>query len=363
MLAAGLVAAAAALSAAAPASPVEQSGFAVLVDAHSGRQLVVVKANGIVDDAVADGRGGWFVGGSFTRFGGKRRIGLAHLLPDGRVDPAWRAWIGGATGRRGDVVALARSGTRLFVGGAFGRIDGVTRPGLGAVDTATGELAGDWRPQPRVWIDVEDLAVAAGRLLVAGPWGKGAIQALDTRTGSPQPGWRSVVDPIPDAGSVELFPSGSRIFVAGAFHVDGLRRNSLAALDARTGLTDRRWAPHPSNCPECRGFAVIYGLAVSSRHVFVSGDFRKLNGEPRNGLAAVDPRTGRLDPGWRPAVDGTRVYALALTGSRLYLGGAGRLTAVESDTGARIDLPVPPLPGDVNRLAVSGRRLLAVGGS
>src|SRR5207302_4748097 len=97
-------------------------GFLAVLDANSGRGLAGTASNGVVEAAVADGRGGWFVGGSFTRLGGARRIGLAHLLPSGTIDLSWRAWIGGASGRLGSVTALARSGSRLYVAGAFGRV-------------------------------------------------------------------------------------------------------------------------------------------------------------------------------------------------------------------------------------------------
>jgi hypothetical protein len=46
-------------------------------------------ANGVVEAAVADGRGGWFVGGSFTRLCDRRHVGIAHLLRGGTVDESW----------------------------------------------------------------------------------------------------------------------------------------------------------------------------------------------------------------------------------------------------------------------------------
>ena len=361
LLPAALVAACLALGSGTPASAGRDSGFLVVLDANSGRQIASLRSNGAVVDAVADGHGGWFVGGSFTRLGGARRIGLAHLLPNGAVDPRWRARIGGASGRLGSVNALARASQRLFVGGSFGRVDGVTRPGLAAVDSRTGALARNWLPVPRVWIDIEDLQVAGRRLLVAGSWGLG-IQALDASTGAAEPQWQPRVSPIPDAGFLLLVVHGWRVYVAGAFHIAGLRRNGLVALDARTGKPDRRWAPQVPNCHLCNGFGIVQALAASSARVYVTGYFSRIDSVRRDGLAALDPRTGRIDRTWTPAAGGTDVYALALAGSRLYLGGAHGLAALDSRTGARIPLPRGPLPGEVIRLAVFGNRLLAAGG-
>src|SRR5205807_8785742 len=100
---------------------------------------------------------------------------------------------------------------------------------------------------------------------------------------------------------------GSRVYVAGQFHVVGLHRNGLVALDARTGTPDRRWAPHIPNCPVCLGFSLLYSLAASAERVYVSGYFRAIDRVRRNGVAALDPRTGTVDRGWRPAAGGTGV--------------------------------------------------------
>ena len=118
-----------------------------------------------------------------------------------------------------------------------------------------------------------------------------------------------------------------------------------------------------SNCPSCIGFAAVYGLAASATRIYISGAFKAIDRTRRSGLAALDPQTGRLERAWRPAADGTRVYSMTLVGSRLYLGGAGGLSALDASSGARISLPAAPLPGDVLHLVVSGDRLLAAGGT
>ena len=104
-------------------------GSAVVFDSASGREVARLSANGALVTAVADGRGGWFVGGSFTRIGGQSRVAIAHLLRSGVVDPAWRSSIGSASGRAVAVDALARAGSRLFVAGSFGRVGGLDRRG------------------------------------------------------------------------------------------------------------------------------------------------------------------------------------------------------------------------------------------
>src|SRR4051794_29400215 len=42
---------------------------------------------GPVQAVQPDGHGGWYIGGAFTHVTGIPRTGLAHILPDGSVDP------------------------------------------------------------------------------------------------------------------------------------------------------------------------------------------------------------------------------------------------------------------------------------
>ena len=339
-------------------------GSIAVVDAMTGREIAQLTANGAVVAAVADGRGGWFVGGSFTRIGGRHRVALAHVLPSGAIDANWRASIGSASGRPVAVYALARAGSRLFVAGPFGRLGGLRRPGLGAVDTRTGDVVRRWSPRPPAWPDVHELRVAGSRLLVARQFSypTAGITALDTDTGVVDRDWNGHLRLIGDAGSFNtLLLRGSRVYVAGSFHVHGLRRNGLVALDAHSGRPDRRFAPRVPNCSVCNGFAVVYGLAASARRLFVSGHFTRVAGVPRNGLAALDPRTGAVDLDWKPALGGSDIIHLALAGSRLYLGRTSGLHAVDARTGAELPLPAIDSPREVLALSLAGRRLVVAG--
>jgi len=347
-----------------PASGLRDRGSAIVLDAATGRELGRIAANGAVVAAIADGRGGWFVGGSFSQLGGRDRVALARLLPSGKVDPTWQSSIGSASGRPVAVSALARAGARLFVAGPFGRVGRLQRPGLAALDASTGAVLRRWAPTPRAWLDVAALAVAGKRLLVARNWNYPVpgVSALDTRTGNVDRHWNPHLRLIGDAGSFNaLLPSGRRLYVAGSFHVAGLPRNGLVALDASSGRPDLRWAPRAENCPVCNGFAVLYGIAASTRRVYVSGYFGRINGVRRDGLAALDPRSGAIDPGWNPARGGTDVVHLALTGSRLYLVGMSGFSALDAGTGAVLRLPPNHAPGEVLALAVAGRLLLVAG--
>jgi hypothetical protein len=70
----------------------------------------------------------------------------------------------------------------------------------------------------------------------------------------------------------------------------------------------------------------VEALATNGPRVYVAGDFSTIGGIPREALAALDLRSGRV-LAWRPhlAKTGRRpyVYALAVAGNRLYVGGSG----------------------------------------
>jgi len=243
------------------------TGCGTPLDVSTGRvQVPFPKVNGIVWACVADGAGGWFIGGEFTRVGNWERYGIAHILSDGSVHPAWNPNAGGTYPH---VRALAVSGSTVYAGGSFTSIGGQSRHYIAALDAATGNATA-WNPNaggysPRVFA----LAV-----------------------------------------------SGSTVYAGGGFgSIGGQPRNGIAALDATTTGTATSWNPDKEGS--------VFALAVSGSTVYVGGDFTSIGGQPRNNIAALDTATGDAtvwNPNARSATTG--VYALAVSGSTVYAGGS-----------------------------------------
>ena len=84
-------------------------------------------SGGEVRAVVADGRGGWYIGGTFTSVGDQRRWGLAHVTSQGTVDTSFNPAVTTLSGAPAAVNALVLSdaapdaGT-LYVGGEFAKI-------------------------------------------------------------------------------------------------------------------------------------------------------------------------------------------------------------------------------------------------
>ena len=196
--------------------------------------------NGSVLAAVADGSGGWFVGGQFTTVGNVARANLAHVLADHSVDP----WNPGAN----NIVRtlLLRAGV-LYVGGDFTTLAGVTRNRIGAVDAASA-AATAWNPNAN--------------------------------------------------GSVRAFaPGASLLYVGGQFiTIGGQSRNRIAALDYGTGNADATWNPNSNSN------VLALSLDAGANLVYAGGQFTQIGGQTRNRLAAIDATSGLVST-WNPPDD------------------------------------------------------------
>jgi Domain of unknown function (DUF5122) beta-propeller len=173
----------------------------------------------------------------------------------------------------GDIRCIVQSGNRVYVGGNFSSIGGVSRNRLAAFDATTGVVDANWNPNMNA--EVITLAVSSGKVHAGG--------------------WFTTVN-------------------------GGTARNYLAAFNVAdgsdTGTADANWNPNTSD--------VIFALAVSGSKVCVGGQFTTVNGATaRNHLAAFNVADGS-DTGtalaWDPNAN-TSAYALAPSGSGVFAGG------------------------------------------
>lgn len=310
--------------------------------------------------SLAVSKGTVYAGGFFTAIGGQLRNRIAAL----------DATTGSATSWNPDandqVHALAVSEGTVYAAGTFSSIGGQPRNLVAALDAATG-AANSWNPNPNRWVYA--LAVGGGTVGVGG-WftslggqPRNGIAAIDAVTGVATSWNPNVSGPgIEPAFVYKLAVSGGIVYAGGQFtSVGGEPRNSIAAIDAETGIVTS-WDPNAN------GYAgVIDDLVVSGDRVFVGGEFSNIGGQPRNSIAALDTETG-LASSWNPNTDGT-VYALAVNGATVYaagqfssMGGQPRnsIAAVDTATGAATDWnPNPNL--DVFEMAVNGGLVYVAG--
>jgi hypothetical protein len=282
------------------------TGAGVPVDAVSGvPEAGFPRVNGTVMVVVADGSGGWFIGGQFTAVGGSTRSNLAHVLPDNSVaawDPAPNSI----------VRALVLRGGLLYVGGDFLSLGGVARNRIGAVDASTG-VTTSWNPNSnssvRGFAAGGSVLYVGGQFTAIGGQARNRIAALNFTTGAADPAWN------PNANSLVMTlwfdPLANLVYAGGQFtSIDSQTRNRIAALDATSGSATA-WNPNANN----QVFAITAGGGV----VYAGGQFTIIGGQSRSRIAALDAGTG-LATAWNPNA-GSTVNGLALSGSTLYAGG------------------------------------------
>jgi hypothetical protein len=325
--------------------------------------------NGTVHAAVADGLGGWFVGGQFTLVGGVGHTNLVHLRADKSVDPNWAVTPDEA------VLALAVSGETLYAGGSFTTLNGQARNYIAAVDALTGALS-DWNtgeafvdPTRQKPVGVRAIVVGQGVVYIAGAFDRlGGVErsnlaALDQTTGRPTD-WYPIDFSFPETGQVidAIALSGNTIYAASSLMaaIDENPRSYLAAFDT-TKQTNSLTSWNPS------ADGPVYSIKVFCDTVYVAGSFTQVGGQPRANLAALDPVTGEARP-WNPSANGT-VKALAISGNDVLAGGSftriggqprERLAALDITSGAA-SLWSPPIGFNVSSLAVAGSRVVAGG--
>jgi hypothetical protein len=320
--------------------------------------------------AAPDGKGGWFVGGSFAKLNDVQVNGLAHILSNGTLDTNFQPAIVGTQNQPSKsftVTSLALSGTWLYVGGEFtkfgarGNTKAQTRNHIARVSPTTGTVDADWNPDTG-----NNNAANPVRSIAVSPDGSTVYFAGDfsTVSGEPRPGLAAVVNegsgggrlspwspPVGAVSALGMAPDGrvyaggkgglsavdgngaviwtaqsggtvkqlavardgSTVWVAGDFsNIGGQARNKLAALRS-DGSVDPAFDPAPS------GVVSALTLSEDNSRVYFGGTFDKVKDDVRNNLAAVDARTGALTP-WDPNATGA-VSSLTASGALVYAGG------------------------------------------
>lgn len=211
-----------------------------------------------------------YVGGSFTSIGGSAANAFAAKLdgPAAAVDTAW------APAPSGRVRAMVLSGTTLYLGGDFTSVGATTSAQTAAVaaggtGTPVPGYAGAAGPATSfvMSLDTDGTRVYAG---VGGPGG-GFCTALDGATGLQL--WSKATNG--DVQAVHVFDGLA--YCGGHFSgnatipsFDGLLRDKLAAVQPDGTTTAFN--------PTVNSALGIYAMSSSAGHLYIGGDFTKVEG-------------------------------------------------------------------------------------
>ena len=273
-----------------------------------------------------------YAGGRFTMIGGLPRFSIAALnASDGSATLTFNPTATGSPpNTNGLVLALARSGSTLYVGGYFATIGGQPRNNIAAL-----KLGGPLDGTAIMTFDpnaangsctacggVYALAVsgsgstvyAGGLFNLIGGQSRNYLAAINAADGT-----ATSFNPNPNGNVLGLAvsASGSTVYAAGGFNsidgspsIGGQARNYLAAIHAADG-TAAAFNPNPNDT------AIAFGVSGSA--VYVGGSFSSIGGLVRHNIAAINALDGTATP-WDPNAN-REVFALAASGPTIYLGG------------------------------------------
>ncbi len=299
----------------------------------------------------------WFTGRLIAPFAALLALALLSASPAGA---ALSAHPDTTYVTDGQVLAVARSADRIYLGGDFTQVGPRTGPGVG-ISSSDGHV-----PPGSAQV-----SGGAGTIAAVAPDGGGGsfiggdfthVGGLARRNlahiradGTLDPAW----NPGASAAVHALTVLGSTVYIGGDFHGAGaingsLARDYLAAVDATSGVATG-WGP-AANAP-------VAALASAGSVVYAGGSFTTINGvDPRHHAAALDAASGAT-LAWDPDTD-QEVLTVALSGSTVYLGGlfsnlnagaALREHAAAVDAVAGTATPWNPDPNQIVRtIAVSG---------
>lgn len=224
-----------------------------------------------------------FAGGSFSNARPASAAAGTQLMPRSNI-LAYNIDTGVATSFapviNGQVKSMAASpdGTRLYVGGTFTTVNGVSRFNFAAFDTATGVLLNTFKPAVGGSY-VNAIVATNSTVYVGGLIGAGAgvtrknFAAFNASNGALL-AWAPTSDLQVDA--MVLAPHGDKLIAAGRFgQINGVSQRGLAALDLTTGALLPWLAPQTvingMSDGTYKGKAGIFSLATDANSVYGTG--------------------------------------------------------------------------------------------
>lgn len=310
---------------------------------------------GPIEHSIPDGAGGWFVSAYGT---------ITHIKSDKTSEVLPFEFEGGGYPIQG----LEKIGNTLYVIGNFTTVNSIAR-GYGASIDLTNNTLNSWNPGASGYIYC--IKASGGVIYVGGSFAtvggqtRSKIAALDPVTALAT-SWNANV--IAGFGYVfDIEADASTIYFGGSFsNVGGgsPTRTNFAAVNTTTGALTS-FNPRPNDD--------VSELALDGNTLYFGGDFSQIAGVTRTQLAAVDITSGTATAFTTsfPTYYSKDVFALAVDGSKLYVGGnflninfteTGYLAVLNKLTGAKEPTEDRAIGGSVYTITPSGGNILIGGG-
>ncbi|GAA3524914.1 PKD domain-containing protein [Nocardioides daeguensis] len=210
----------------------------------------------------------------------------------------------------GEIWDIEVVGNRVYIAGTFTSIrqpnNGtiINQAGLAAYNWSTGQVDTGFRPTfTNGGVDAVEASPDGTKLYISGNFGtvngqtKKAIARLDPTTGAPIAGFTANAN-----GKVnELAVTNSTVYAGGRFTaINNVPRGALAALDGVTGAVRDDFVNNITGGIGTNGELAVQRLKLShdEGRLLVVHTGRQVNGQNRYGVAIINTRTNKLTP-WR----------------------------------------------------------------
>src|SRR5690349_4560885 len=304
------------------------------------------------------------VGGSFTKVTDSSRrqtYARKNVFAYGLRDGAVRSF---APTVDGAVYALAGGPSdTVYLGGAFKTVNGTAQRGLARVSVADGERITTFGGQIN-WGDVRALEVAGSRLYAGGTFSaingvaRAGLARMNPVSGAVDTGFDTRLSaPGLSRTRVEHFdisPDGTRLVAIGALlKVGSVDRTQIAMFDVSgTAATLMSWYTDAYKAECMKGFDTYLRqvkFSPDGRYFVVAATGRASSPTKLCDSAArfETAGTGRHDPTWVQRTGGDSLYAVAVTGAAVYVGGHQRYLDNPYGSDAK-----GPGPGAVSRVGI-----------
>lgn len=233
----------------------------------------------------------------------------------------------------GEVYAIEMVGDIAYIGGDFTSVLGQTRNHIAAIDTSTDLLLPF---DPNVSGRVHALKYDMGLLFAGGRFdtvnGRSVSYGFSTSDLSGQP---YLNNPSIDGQVIVSIPDGAGgWYIGGDFNsVAGQPRYKLARINADGTLNSFNadvyaWKKGLSSR--------VFALLLDGTTLYVGGEFNEIGGQPRANLASIDTVTSTVT-NWTANTTG-QVHTLAKINNTLYIGGLFQAAQAVASSGAAVDM-------------------------
>ena len=304
------------------------------------------------------------VGGSFTKVTDSRRrhtYARKNVFAYGLKDGAVRAF---APAVNGPVYALAAgASSTVYLGGSFKTVNGTAQRGLARVSVADGRRISTFGGRIN-WGDVRALHVSGSRLYAGGTFSaingvaRTGLARMNPVTGAVDTGFNARLSaPGLSRTRVEHFdisPDGTRLVAIGALLRSGSVERTQLAMFNVSGATAvlSSWYTDAYK-PQCmKGFDTYLRqvkFSPDGRYFVVAATGRASSSTKLCDSAArfETAGAGRHRPTWVQRTGGDSLYAVAVTGAAVYVGGHLRYLNNPNGSDAK-----GPGPGAVSRVGI-----------